>query len=414
VIATLEQHGQGVDGWWWILAAPLVIGLLIRRRWPLLAFVLASIGATAHHVDPNVGFELLDLAVPLTLYTLASRSRSRRTGAVALGSALVCVGLVSLFHVMIESNARPPVDAAVSENPGVYKDPAKYADPGTIALGKPKASPEPPPTMGDLVSAAAGQGLGVMLALGLAVAVGDSVRSRRAHLRSVEQRAADLEREQRQRVALATAAERARITRELHDVVAHSLSVIVVQAQGAAAALERRPDRTAEALQNVISTGRDSLAEMRRLLDLVRRDPTEDPELAPRLGVGSLPELVDRVRAAGTPVSFAIDGEPVPLPAGVDLSAYRIAQEALTNTIKHAGAGATASLRLDFQADGLVIEVSDDGVGGPVPPDGAGTGLRGIAERIAMLGGESAVGPTPLAGFRVWARLPLTPASAAA
>ncbi len=268
---------------------------------------------------------------------------------------------------------------------------------------------EPPPTFGDQLSAAFGQGLGVMLVLGLAVAVGDGVRSRRAHLRSVEQRAADLEREQHQRVALATAAERARITRELHDVVAHGLSVIVVQAQGAAAALERRPDRAAEALQNVISTGRDSLAEMRRLLDLVRRDPSDDPDLAPRLGVGSLPGLVDRVRAAGTAVSFTIDGEPVPLPASVDLSAYRIAQEALTNTIKHAGPGASAALRLEFQSDVLVIEATDDGVGGPVPPDGDGTGLRGIAERVGMLDGELSAGPSPSGGFRVWAGLPLAP-----
>jgi signal transduction histidine kinase len=187
-----------------------------------------------------------------------------------------------------------------------------------------------------------------------------------------------------------------------------------VQAQGAAATLRRHPDRAADALQNVITTGRDSLTEMRRLLELVRREPIEDSDLAPRLGVGALPELVDRVRAAGTPVSFTVDGEPVPLPLSVDLSAYRIAQEALTNTIKHAGAGASAAVRLDFQPDALVIEVSDDGVGGSAPPDGDGTGLRGIAERIAMLGGEWTAGPGPSAGFRVWARLPLVPAGAPA
>jgi signal transduction histidine kinase len=191
-------------------------------------------------------------------------------------------------------------------------------------------------------------------------------------------------------------------------------SVIVVQAQGGAAALGRHPDRTAEALQNVIATGRESLAEMRRLLDLVRRDPAVDPELTPQLGVGSLPELVDRVRAAGTPVSFAVEGEPVALPTSVELSAYRIAQEALTNTIKHAGAGARAAIRLGFQPNWLEIEVSDDGVGGSVSPGGDGTGLRGIAERIDILGGQLTVGPRESGGFRVCAYLPLGPAGAPA
>jgi signal transduction histidine kinase len=174
------------------------------------------------------------------------------------------------------------------------------------------------------------------------------------------------------------------------------------------------PTTTAEALRNVISTGRDSLTEMRRLLDLVRRDPTDDPELAPTLGVGVLAELVDRVRAAGTPVALAIDGTLVPLPAGVDLFVYRIVQEALTNVIKHAGASASASLRVSFEEDGLVVEVSDDGVGGEVSPDTEGAGLRGIAERVAMLGGELEYGPGASGGFHVLVRLPLAPVSAPA
>ena len=417
MVATLEQRGErGVNGWWLLLAAPLLIGMMIRRRWPLLAFAVVGVAATVRHLDPTVELDLIDLAVPLTLYTLATHGRSRRTTAIAFGSALIVVSLLSLFQVIFVSNAdgTSADTSTATDTSSSFKEFGKLpegwiVDPNTTGPGKPGAVAEPPPTLRDQLSKAFGQGLGVMLALGLAFAVGDGVRSRRAHLLSVEQRAADLEREQHQRVALATAAERARITRELHDVVAHGLSVIVVQAQGAAAALERRPDRAAEALQNVITTGRDSLAEMRRLLDLVRRDPTDDPDLAPRVGVDSLPDLIDRVRAAGTPVTFTIDGAPVPLPASMDLSAYRIAQEALTNTIKHAGSGARAALRLDFQSDGLVIEASDDGVGGAVPPDGDGTGLRGIAERVGMLGGELSAGPAPSGGFRVWARLPLVP-----
>jgi signal transduction histidine kinase len=249
-----------------------------------------------------------------------------------------------------------------------------------------------------------------MLVLGLALAFGDGVRSRRAHLRTLEQRAADLEREQHQRTALAAAAERARITRELHDVVAHALSVMVVQAQGGAAALRRHPDRTETALQNVIATGRTSLAEMRRLLDLVRQDPSGNPQRAPQPGVDALPELIDGVRAAGTPVTFTVEGNPVPLPLTVDLSAYRIAQEALTNTIKHSGGqGVSARVRIAYRPHEIELEVTDDGKG---PGDQAreGNGLRGIAERVAVLGGELSVGPLETRrGFRVNATLPLRP-----
>jgi signal transduction histidine kinase len=414
---------------WWVFAVPMIGSLLIRRRWPLLAVALAGLGAIGHHLEPSAGLEPLDLALPLTMYTLACSVRIRRTAAIVLGLAVLGVGVVSLVHLLMSTQVAErdsgvttsPSGLAVTTSPSGVKvpnkfgDPGRFADPSTdpyvIVGGKPTADTalDPPAGVGDLISAAVGQGLGVMLILGLAVAVGDGVRSRREHLRTVEQRAADLEREQNQRVSLATAAERARITRELHDVVAHGLSVIVVQAQGAAAALERRPDRTAEALQNVITTGRESLAEMRRLLDLVRRDPAVDAELAPAFGVESLPDLVDRVRTAGTTVSFTVSGQPAPLPPSLDRSAYRIVQEALTNTIKHAGHGAAAMLSLRYGDAELELEVRDDGTGGSIPADTEGAGLRGIAERVGMLNGEWSAGPAESGGFRVWARLPLDP-----
>jgi signal transduction histidine kinase len=419
-IGTVEGYQDGgPDGWWWFFAVPMIGAVLIRRRWPRFAFALAGLGATGHHLLPQLVLEPLDLAVPLTLYTLASSARTRRTAAIAVAAAVAGVGLVSLLHVVVSTRniAHSPSDSGTAAP--VVKVPDKFADPGRFAdssgdpdvvTSKPTTvTTEPAASVGDLVGAAVGQGLGVMLILGLAAAIGDGVRSRRQHLRAVEQRAVDLEREQQQRVELARAAERARITRELHDVVAHGLSVIVVQAQGAAAALDRHPDRTAEALQNVITTGRDSLAEMRRLLELVRRDPAADADLAPQLGVDSLPDLVDRVRAAGTPVTFTLDGQPSPLPSTVDLSVYRIVQEALTNTIKHAGAGAAAQLAIRFGPDHLEIDVRDDGIGGPIAPDIEGAGLRGIAERVGMLHGELSAGPGSSGGFRVWARLPLDP-----
>ncbi|MFD0578217.1 sensor histidine kinase [Dactylosporangium darangshiense] len=234
----------------------------------------------------------------------------------------------------------------------------------------------------------------------VAFAFGDAVRSRRAHLLVVE-------REHHQRAALAAAAERARITRELHDVVAHGMSVMVVQAHGAAAALNRHPERTASALQHVIETGRASLAEMRRLLAMERTDPAEAAQLVPQPGVAAVPSLVDQVRATGVRVTLHIDGTPVRMPPSVDLSAYRIVQEALTNVLKHAEPGAAAVVRLVFEVERLRVEVTDDGTGPVDSGNRSGNGLRGIAERVAMLGGELSTGRVNGVGFQVRATLPL-------
>jgi signal transduction histidine kinase len=370
----------GTEPVWWIGTAVLLAALLGRRRWPLPALVLATIGAAAHQILIDVNAQPVDLALPVTLYTFASTTRHRRTSLIAVGLILAGEYAISLIN-LLQPVQLPPAKAA--------------------AAGLAPQIPD------DVVLAAFSDSITPALVLVVSFALGDAVRSRRAHLRVVEQRAEDLQREQHQRVALATAAERARITRELHDVVAHGLSVMVVQAQGAAAALHRHPERTEHALQNVIATGQASLAEMSRLLDVVRRDPTDDPGLNPQPGLASLPALVEQVRAAGTPVRLLIDGQPVPLPAGIDLSAYRIAQEALTNTIKHGGAGATVAVTLGFHHGLLEIDVIDDGVGGPYQD---GNGLRGIAERVAMLGGALAVGPRDGGGFRVRAQLPLHPA----
>jgi signal transduction histidine kinase len=354
---------------WWLFGGLCAVGLVLAYRWPLAGVVVAGIGAGGHLLDARLGTGPLDLAAPIALYLLTTRTRRLRTAWIAL--CVMAVGAYLLTVVgqarldTIDSGGRQPIDAG-------------------------------------LFSSAARSAVEPLLLLVLAVAVGMATRNRRAHLATLEQRTADLEREQHQREALATAAERARITRELHDVVAHGLSVIVVQAQGAAAAQDRHPEHTAAALQDIIATGRASLAEMRRLLGVVR----EDAQLAPQPGIGALPALVDQVRAAGTPVHFSVEGEPVPLPAGVDLSAYRVVQEALTNTLKHAGPGARATVRLGFAADRLDIEVHDDGVGAPSTVD-AGNGLHGIAERVGMLHGRLSVGPGPDGGFRLHASLPV-------
>jgi len=168
-----------------------------------------------------------------------------------------------------------------------------------------------------------------------------------------------------------------------------------------------RPERSLAALDEVVTVGRASLAEMRRLLGLSRGDAPQDALLAPQPGVAALPTLIDRVREAGVAVTLHVDGDPNPLPAGVDLSAYRIVQEALTNTLKHAGTGARATVHLAFEPEEFAIEVADDGTG-PTNNDGAaGTGLRSIAERAAALDGTVDLGNGADGGFVVRVRLPL-------
>jgi signal transduction histidine kinase len=234
-------------------------------------------------------------------------------------------------------------------------------------------------------------------------AIGAGARNRRAYMDQFRARAQDLERDRHRQAELAVAAERARISRELHDVVAHGLSVIVLQAQGGAAALEVRPRDTQTALEAIVRTGRESLTELRRVLAVVGVDDAWHP----RPGLAHLSILLDQVRLAGTPVELRITGAPAPLPSTVDFTAYRIVQEALTNTMKHGGKGTTAEVTLEYLSTVLDIDVADTGRSPRRPGDGGGNGLRGMAERVRLLGGALATGPVPDGGFRVHAVLPI-------
>jgi signal transduction histidine kinase len=200
----------------------------------------------------------------------------------------------------------------------------------------------------------------------------------------------------------ATATERARIARELHDIVAHHLSVIVLQAAGT-----RASGRPAEAaLEKIESSARQALSETRRLLGVVR-DPGEAPGLAPQPGIGELDALAASVRAAGLPVSLVIDGDLAAVPGAVDVSVYRIVQEALTNVLKHAG-HARADVTIGCAEETVTIEVTDDGTAEPgLHATAGGHGLAGMRERAAVFGGELRAGPRPGGGFAVLARLPL-------
>jgi signal transduction histidine kinase len=246
----------------------------------------------------------------------------------------------------------------------------------------------------------------------IAWVLGDSMRYRRAYYANLEDRAARLEAERDAQAQIAAAAERARIARELHDVVAHNVSVMVVQADGASYTLDTDPGRAREALGAIASTGRQALAEMRRLLGVLRRDEdATDPGRAPLPGIGQLGELLEQTRAAGLPVTLTVEGVPQPLPDGAALAAYRIVQESLTNTRKHGGPLPTAQVMLRYLEDALVLRITDDGPGPAASADGGGHGLTGMRERVAIYGGWVQAGPRAGGGFQVTARLPFATAA---
>jgi signal transduction histidine kinase len=244
----------------------------------------------------------------------------------------------------------------------------------------------------------------------LAWVLGDSMRYRRGYYAALEDRAARLEAERDAQAKVAAAAERARIARELHDVIAHHVSVMVVQADGARYALRSDPRTTETALAAIASTGRQALTEMRRLLGVLRT-AGDQAALAPVPGLGELRELLDQARGAGLAVTYTLSGTPRELPEGAELAAYRVVQESLTNTRKHAGLAASAAVTLRYEPDGLSVEVTDDGMA-TAAGDGGGHGLAGMRERIEMYGGTVEAGPQAGGGFRVLARLPCPTAEA--
>jgi signal transduction histidine kinase len=233
---------------------------------------------------------------------------------------------------------------------------------------------------------------------------GFALSSKLVQAREAEERATRLEQERAEEARRAVDEERQRIARELHDVVAHSVSVMTVQAGGVRRLLRPEQEREREALLQIEETGRQALAEMRRLLGILRQ-PTEQPTLKPQPGMGSLGDLIKQVREAGLPVEYRIQGDPIPLPPGVDLSAYRIVQEALTNALKHAGP-ARAKVAVRYGPDALELEIENDGAGNG-QGDGTGHGQVGMRERVALYGGKLESGPRAGGGYAVRARLPV-------
>jgi signal transduction histidine kinase len=253
----------------------------------------------------------------------------------------------------------------------------------------------------------------LMLAILAPWAAGRAAAVWAARARALEAANLRLRAEQEQRSVLAVADERSRIARELHDVVAHSISIMVVQSEGAKRMMDRDPKRALVALEQIEGTGRAALVEMRRLLGVLRKDD-EAMALAPQPGTGGLDVLVNRAQEAGLDVSVGIDGKPRPLPAGVDVSVYRIIQEALTNTLKHAGP-VRSDVLVRYSDEAIEVEIVDSGpangfVAPTADPDNPQHGLLGMRERVKIYDGEIVTGPCEDGrdGYRVWARIPLT------
>ncbi|MEU8824412.1 sensor histidine kinase [Streptomyces sp. NPDC048636] len=389
----LRRHPTGVDTFW----AVLLFGV------GMLWYVEASLGAESRIV-----------VVPVILALCTTVALRRRAPEKMLVLATVC-GVVQLL-LNLEPN---PADLALllivyTAAANASRGYSRFALAGALsatALATLRWPDEQQTGWQSLVST-----IFVTIPFVLAWVLGDSMRTRRAYWAQLEERAARLEKEREAQAKVAVAGERARIARELHDVVAHNVSVMVVQADGAAYVLDSSPEQARQALETISGTGRQALAEMRRLLGVLRTgEPGEESDYVPQPDVEQIDDLVEQVRGAGLPVDFKVVGSPRQLPSGVELTAYRIVQEALTNTRKHGGPDVGASVRLTYFDDGLGLLVEDDGRGSRREmyedggADGQGHGLIGMRERVGMVGGTLDAGPRPGGGFRVSALLPLRP-----
>ena len=327
-----------------------------------------------------LGRRRLPFAAPMTMWLMAAGVSFADGRLVVFGFTVQATGMVaSLLLGHLRDAAQRRVGLAVVVGCTaivVYNDPTHAA--------------------GDLIFAP------VLFAI--AWLAGYALHERAGRAEAAEARATQAEREREAAARIAVAEERARIAREIHDVVAHAVSVMVLHVGAVRHRLPESLAEDAEALKGVEQTGRTALAEMRRALGVLRQGDGE-VELAPQPGLGRLPSLVEEVRRAGLPVHLQVDGDPVPLPHGIDLSAYRIVQEGLTNALKHAGAG-RADVVVRFSDDQLQIDVHDDGRGA-VRGDGLGHGLVGVRERVKLYGGEMQAGAVAGGGFRLSTRLPL-------
>jgi signal transduction histidine kinase len=355
-----------------ILLLAVTLPLVALRTYPLQVFIIigsaSMIGAALNEPTINIGY----VTGALALFSVASRSSILRAMVAALGASLT---LIVVFAFLL------------------------YRDMASIWLGVASWF--------------------LFSAVWLAGVVRHAYAENRREAREARERArADRERAElylhdlEMHAQEAVALERSRLARELHDVVGHALNVVVLQAGAAQRLLDKKPEVARESLSSIEAAGRQALADIERMLGILRAEAADREELGPQPGLTDIGGLIEQVREAGLPVSFSNTCATVGLPSSLDMSGYRIVQEALTNTLKHAGAGAQATVRLRCNGDWFEIECVDDGHG--LPPAAqfnerltGGRGLLGMRERVLLFGGELEVGPRPEGGFRVFARLPL-------
>jgi signal transduction histidine kinase len=365
-VRAFEAHGLHRTVWpgymLTVLAALTVAG---RRRWPLavfagtLAFALIAIAVAA----PSGA---ISLPVVIALYTLAQVESRRRGVLLALLGGLALALARGLLQYRGWSDARTAVEPAI-----------------TLA----------------------------------ALFLGWEVSTQRAYVAEIEARAAQAELTREEETRRRVDAERLRIARELHDVLAHGIATINVQAGVAAHVLHERPEHAARALQTIKETSKHALSELREVLGILRETDESEPR-EPTPGLSQLDRLIEATSHAGVPTEVAISGHRRPLPATVDLAAYRIVQESLTNVLRHAGP-TSAVVAISFAAEEMTVSVDDDGCGAGSPspalnghgPKSSGHGIRGMRERVHALGGQFEAGPRTSGGFRVHARLPTSASS---
>jgi signal transduction histidine kinase len=326
----------------------LVAALGFRRRFPLTVLAgTAALGVAQDLLGPQ--FPPTTVAVLIAVYTVAAyRERYRVPAAVATVVALTAVG--------------------IGEDTGIATFAARLVFGAAIVTA--------------------------------AFTLGVNVRTRRAYLASLHDRAVRAERERDQESQIAAARERARIAREMHDIIAHNLSVMIALADGAAFAARTDGAQAEAAAKHVSATGRQALDEMHRLLTVLRSNGDDSPR-APQPGIAGIDDLVNQVRATGLPATWTVTGRRFPLPPTVELAVYRVAQEALTNVLKHAVAPASAKIHLTYDDPLVTLEVLDDGRPAPVPVTTGGHGLSGMRERASVAGGDVEAGPRTGGGWRV-------------
>ncbi|HZG97977.1 MAG TPA: sensor histidine kinase [Nocardioidaceae bacterium] len=356
LLPLLSADGCGcvVPGWAWAVVVAQAVPLVWRRRWPFAVALVCGVFSMVYGVaalpDPPVAYAAL-----VGLYSAAAYATRRLAYAAGLFAALgIAVALV--------------LDAA-------------NADLQDVAVN--------------------------YLVFATAWLLGDNTRTRRERAARLEDQVLQAERDRDLEARRAVVEERNRIAREMHDVVAHHVSLMVVQAEAGPLVVERDPATAVQAFDAIGATGKQALTEMRQLLGVLRDD--EPAGRMPQPGADQLPHLVDQVRAGGLPVDLDVGGDVRPLPPAVDLSLYRLVQEALTNVSRHAGE-ARAHVQVRYSQDEVLVSVVDDGVGGRQPTRSGGHGLVAMRERVTLVGGTLSVGAVPAGGWSVTASLPLTAA----